>query len=209
MSKHKEIRVLALDSTELRVERDEGEPSTITGYAAVFDRESENLGGFKEIIRPGAFRKVLETCDCRALFNHDPNFVLGRSTSGTLSLEENRKGLKFSVFPPDNQTIRDLVVSPIQRGDITGCSFAFTVAKDGDSWSEKKGLAFREIHEISGLYDVSPVTYPAYPSTDVTVRSAQDVYDAYAAKLAQDRKERQRALSGIRKRRVRLRSMTV
>lgn len=162
-----EKRYLA-DSTEFRVEG-EGDNKKVTGYAAVYNRKSENLGGFVEIIRPGAFRKAIDG-DVRALFNHDANYVLGRTTNGTLTLEENQTGLKFTAEPPNTQWARDLVTS-IERGDINQCSFSFRVAKDGDKWTEQKDLALREIHEFEYIGDVGPVTYPAYPQTSVQARS--------------------------------------
>lgn len=178
-----ETRVLTIEATEMRVEGGGDTPKKIVGYAAVFNRKSENLGGFVEIIRPGAFRKALESSDVRALFNHDPNFVLGRKASGTLTLEENQKGLRYEVTPPDTQIIRDLVISPIERGDVSGCSFSFNVAKDGDKWTEQNDMYLREISEISALGDVGPVTFPAYPSTTVNMRSTKDVYESNVAAL--------------------------
>lgn len=169
-----EYRMLQL--TELRVEGNAEEPK-IVGYAAVFDQWSEDLGGFREIIRAGAFTKTLKDgADVRALFNHDPNFVLGRSKSGTLDVSEDKKGLAIKIDPPTTQLIRDLVIAPIQRGDINQMSFAFRTVKD--SWQRPdpangRPLAERELLEVK-LYDVSPVTYPAYPQTSVAVRELVD-----------------------------------
>ncbi|PHM51669.1 peptidase [Xenorhabdus stockiae] len=82
------------------------------------------------------------------------------------------RGLQYSIQAPDNQTIRDLVLAPLQRGDITQSSFAFRVARDGEHWYEDdEGIVIREIHRFSRLYDVSPVTYPAYQEADSAVRS--------------------------------------
>ncbi len=149
---------------------DSGSP-TITGYGAIFNTRSENLGGFREIIAPGAFDSVLGD-DVRGLFNHDPNFVLGRSTSGTLTLSVDEKGLKYDINAPDTQTIRDLVIDPMKRGDITQSSFAFRVARDGDEWEQdEEGLIIRTITKISRLFDVSPVTYPAYEDAVSATRS--------------------------------------
>ena len=195
-----ELRILDLEATELRVES-ENEQRKITGYAAVYNRKSENLGGFVEIIRSGAFRKIVELADVRALFNHDPNFVLGRTTSGTLKLEENQKGLKFEVTPPDTQIIRDLVLAPIERGDVSGCSFSFGVAKDGEKWSEQGDMYLREITEISALGDVGPVTFPAYPSTSVNVRSTKEVLDSHVFALRAHEQELEIAKSRARRKR--------
>lgn len=162
-----ELEKRYFQEAEMRVEGES--EKKITGYAAVFNRQSENLGGFTEIIRPGAFRKALDS-DVRALFNHDSNYVLGRTTNGTLELEENQTGLKFTATPPDTQWARDLIKS-IERGDINQCSFSFSVGKDGEKWTEKKDLALREILEVNYVGDVGPVTFPAYPQTSVQARS--------------------------------------
>lgn len=101
------------------------QPTRIIGYGSVFNSRSEPLWGFREIIKPGAFDDVLGD-DIRGLFNHDPNFILGRSASGTLSVSVDDKGLRYDIAAPDTQTIRDLVLAPMMRGDITQSSFALT-----------------------------------------------------------------------------------
>jgi len=151
---------------EFRVEGDE-QPK-IRGYAAVFNKMSDVLGGFREKIAPGAFKKTLKEADVRALFNHDPNFVLGRTSSGTLALREDDKGLFMEIDPPDTAPARDLMTL-IERGDVDQASFAFRVVKD--TWEhEESQTPTRTLNEVV-LYDVSPVTYPAYPQTSVDVRS--------------------------------------
>ncbi|EKN4012909.1 HK97 family phage prohead protease, partial [Yersinia enterocolitica] len=137
----------------------------------VFNTRSEPLWGFREIIKPGAFDDVLGN-DVRGLFNHDPNFILGRSSANTLTLSVDERGLQYNIVAPDTQTIRDLVIAPMLRGDITQSSFAFSVARDGESWYEdEEGIVIREISKFSRLYDVSPVTYAAYQDADSGVRS--------------------------------------
>ncbi|BEM14792.1 TPA: HK97 family phage prohead protease [Serratia marcescens] len=156
---------------EVRAEQQEDQPTRIIGYGSVFNIRSEPLWGFREIIKPGAFDDVLND-DVRGLFNHDPNFILGRSTSGTLKVSVDERGLQYDIEAPDTQTIRDLVLAPMKRGDINQSSFAFRVARDGDRWYEdEEGVVIREIHKFSRLYDVSPVTYPAYQAADSAVRS--------------------------------------
>lgn len=150
---------------ELRAEMD-GDKPKIRGYAAVFGSWSENLGGFREIIRPGAFAKTIREADVRALYNHDANLVLGRTKSGTLRLIEDEVGLRIEVDPPDTQYARDLMTS-IGRGDVDQMSFGFRVIKD--EWRTDLKPAERELIEVA-LYDVSPVTFPAYPATSVNVR---------------------------------------
>ena len=134
----------------------------VTGHAAVFGQLSEDLGGFKEKINVGAFDGVLKN-DVRAFFNHDPNFLLARTTSGTLKLAVDKMGLSYSFEVPDTTAGRDLVIS-MERGDITQSSFAFMVEKD--SWSEQDGQEIRTIEKVGRLFDVSPVSIPAYPQAN-------------------------------------------
>jgi uncharacterized protein len=162
--------------TEFRAVKVDGQPTKLEGYAAVFNKQSENLGGFREIIKPGAFKRTLrEGADVRALFNHDPNFVLGRTKdggkTGTLSLSEDDTGLKFSIDMPDTQTARDLMTS-VDRGDIDQCSFGFVVKEQNWKAADPKNDV-EEIREIldCDLFDTSVVTYPAYTQTSVEARS--------------------------------------
>lgn len=162
--KDKEQR--SFKATELRVEGDQ--IPTIKGYPAVFNVMSENLGYFREIVRPGAFKKTInDGADIRALFNHSPNFVIGRTRSNTLKLNEDGKGLAFESTPPDTTWARDLTTS-IKRGDINQMSFAFETVKD--RWGTENGERMRELLEVR-LFDVSVVTYPAYPQTSASARS--------------------------------------
>lgn len=149
----------------------------IEGHAAVFNHWSEELGGifpFKEKVVQGAFSDSIQTDDIRALFNHDPNYVLGRNKAGTLELKETQKGLLVRITSPDTQWERDLTVS-IERGDISQMSFVFLVLED--RWGHEDGMDVRELHKVK-LFDVSPVTFPAYTQTSVGVRSDDDVYEA-------------------------------
>ena len=147
---------------ETRTEKREDGSTTITGHAAVFNQLSSDLGGFREVIAPNAFENVLND-DVRALVNHDPNLLLARTTSGTLNLEQTDEGLQYSFDVPDTTYGRDLIVS-MQRKDITQSSFAFTIEED--SWETTADGEITTINKVKNLYDVSPVTYPAYPSAD-------------------------------------------
>lgn len=145
------------------------EERKLVGHAAVFNERTDIGGYFQEMIEPGAFKSSIKKDDVRALFNHDPNFVLGRSTAGTLKMSEDEVGLRVQIDPPDTQFARDLAVS-IERGDINQMSFAFQVLEEEWIRGEKKEPDIRTIKKVK-LYDVSPVTFPAYEGTDIAVRS--------------------------------------
>jgi HK97 family phage prohead protease len=157
-----------LPATELRTSEDSG-VRHIIGYAAVFNSLSEDLGGFREKIAPGCFGRAIKDCDVRALWNHNSDCVLGRNKSGTLALSEDAHGLKIDCTPPDAQWARDLMTS-IDRGDIDQMSFGFSTITD--SWGMEEGQDVRTLVDVD-LYDVSPVTFPAYPDTQVAVRSKE------------------------------------
>lgn len=162
----------------------ESSASRIIGYGAVFNQRSENLGGFREIIMPNAFDDVLDQ-DIRGLFNHDSNYVLGRTGAGTMALTVDETGLQYDITAPDTQTIRDLVLTPMQRGDINQSSFTFVVARDGDKWYEDdEGVVVREIHSVQRIFDVGPVSIPAYPDTTAASRSLQQFKESGQLQLA-------------------------
>lgn len=145
----------------------------IAGYAAVFNVLSDDLGWFQEKVMPGAFSRCLGTNpDVRCLFNHDSNIVLGRTKAGTLRLSEDSKGLKFDCDMPDTQMGQD-VLRMIKRGDVDQCSFGFMV--NAQNWREEKDdkgdmQLTRELTDLE-LFDVSPVTFAAYPQTSVAARA--------------------------------------
>lgn len=151
------------------IQRDASESRKMVGHAAVFGEPADIGGMFREQIAAGAFGSTIQQDDIRALFNHDPNHVLGRTTAGTLTLTEDAVGLKTVIDPPDTQVARDLAIS-IERGDISQMSFAFTVLEDEWIRGEGKTLDLRTIKKVQ-LYDVSPVTFPAYEGTDIALRS--------------------------------------
>jgi HK97 family phage prohead protease len=162
MENNTEKRFYDITVEQREVAETEDVTTTIVGHAAVFDKLSENLGGFQERINKNAFDDVLDN-DVRAFFNHDPNHLLARSTSGTLRLSTDNEGLKYEFDVPDTTTGRDLLVS-MKRGDITQSSFAFTV--EDDSWEVENGMDVRTINKVKRLYDVSPVSIPAYPDAN-------------------------------------------
>lgn len=161
---------------ELRAERAAGEPVRLKGHAAVFNALSQDLGGFREMIAPGAFTPSVHEDDVRALFNHNPDHVLGRTIPKTLRLAEDDRGLAIEVDLPDTQLARDLAIS-IERGDVSQMSFAFRVKPGGQEWADTDQGFVRTLKAVR-LYDVSPVTYPAYLQTDVALRSLSEfTYD--------------------------------
>ena len=163
-------------TTELRAGG--GELPTLEGYAAVFDAPSEPIGGmFVEYVERGAFTRTLaEGADVRALVDHDPSKILGRSTSGTLRLREDEYGLLAAISPPDTSVGRDIFES-VRRGDVSQMSFAFSVVEQ--SWQEaaEGELPKRSLQAVD-LYDVSVVTYPAYRDTEITARTMAAYNDA-------------------------------
>lgn len=172
--------------TDFRVEKREDKPPKIIGHAAMFNTLSEEIYGFREKIAHGAFKKTIKDDDVRALFNHDPNIVLGRNGPGTLTLSEDNKGLVIEIDPPDTQQARDLMVS-IERGDISQMSFAFRAVEEEWKFNEGKDPDIRTLKEVR-LFDVSPVTFPAYTQTDVGVRALCDIASE-ARKIQEDKEE--------------------
>lgn len=167
-----ESRTFQMGDIEVREEEDG--PPVIRGHAAVFNIRSVFLYGFREIIEPGAFAETLKQNDVRKLWQHDPARVLGRVKSGTLRLWEDDRGLAFENNPPDTQDGRD-AVTLIGRGDVDQMSFGFNVPPGGDTWSEDEdGVPLRRVR-TANLFEISPVTWPAYPDTGVSVvRSAPE-----------------------------------
>lgn len=155
---------------EIRAKQDGtgGTKYVIEGHGAVFNRLSQNLGGFVEQVDPGAFKRTLgDNPDTRGLINHDPSLLLGRTRSGTLRLSVDSVGLPYEIDSPDTQYARDLIVS-MERGDIDQSSFAFYVMPNGDEWDQtEQGMPLRTLTALSiHNGDVSPVTYPAYEDAD-------------------------------------------
>jgi HK97 family phage prohead protease len=168
-----EYRVM---KTELRAAKDD--KPQIEGYAAVFNVETD-LGYVRESIAPGAFKRaIVEKQDVRCLFNHQPDHVLGRTKSGTLALDEDNTGLHFTCDLPDTQMGRD-VRAMILRGDVDQCSFGFIVRDEEITYGDDQ--AVRVIRDAD-LFDVSPVTYPAYETTSCEARSATEVREALKSK---------------------------
>lgn len=141
--------------------------TTVTGYAAVFGDTADIGGYFREVIARGAFTNTLRSADVRAYFDHDRGRVLGRSSAGTLRLREDQKGLAIEIDLPDTSDGRD-VKTLIERGDVSGMSFGFSVLKQ--EWDETVDPPTRTILEVD-LREVSIVSEPAYDGTSIALRS--------------------------------------
>lgn len=181
--------------------RKDGTPS-VTGYAAMYNAETVIAGLWRERIAPGAFETALSgEDDVRALFNHDPNLVLGRTKSGTLTLADDSKGLRYDIALNQDDPQAMSVRAMIKRGDVSGSSFGFMILDD--EWDEsevKRGkLPLLTIRKVE-LFDVSPVTFPAYPQTSVKARAKGE---AAAAEIQRFR-ERHAAISHRETLRLRL-----
>lgn len=145
---------------------------TAFGYAARFDSRSQNLGGFVERIAPGAFKQTLQEADVRGLFNHDPNYVLGRNRAGTLRMHEDDVGLAYEIDLPNTSAGRD-VAELLRRGDVSGSSFGFRMIDE--EWGETdSGFPERTV-KVAALRDVGPVTFPAYTAAESALRSLAEV----------------------------------
>lgn len=146
------------------------------GYAAVWDSPTtiqERGRTFTEVVKRGAFTRALRnTPDVLCCFNHDTNQLLGRTSSGTMSLKEDDQGLFFEVLLPDTDTGNE-VKELARRGDLCGASFAFTVPKGGDKWTDST----RELVDVD-LFECGPVVTPAYGTTNVGLRSRRNLYVA-------------------------------
>ena len=142
----------------------------VCGRAVVFNSLSEDLGGYREMFKPGALDKTLKERNVKALWNHDSNYVLGSIKSGTLSVTQDDDGLAICATPPDTQWARDFIAS-IERGDVDGMSFAFRAINTEwlDQEIDGKTIWVRVVTEAE-LYEVSPVAFPAYPETSLSLR---------------------------------------
>jgi HK97 family phage prohead protease len=157
----------------------EGMPKVIGGIAAVINSVTD-LGYFEEVIEAGAFDYALgKEYDIRCLFNHEAELILGRTKAGTCNVFVNADGnLEYTWVPDYENPTHMSVVRSIMRGDITQSSFAFTIKEQKWSESEKYGsMGKRTITIIEDLYDVSPVTYPAYQDTEADARSVVALRD--------------------------------
>lgn len=156
----------------------------LEGYAAVFNSPSQDLGGFTESVRPGAFKRSLASpAGILALYDHDTRSILGRVGAGTLRLAEDSKGLHFDLDLPDTSIGSDLGVL-VNRGDVSGASFSFTTPKGGDYWSRSAtGAPHRELIDVN-LHEITVTALPAYLDTEVAKRHLPIFHSAPRLRLA-------------------------
>lgn len=160
---------------EVRAAGDEGE-RRIAGLGIPYGVWSVDLGGWREMIVPGAFRSSIEVEDLRVLHNHDSNYVLGRKSAGTAHFIDNSRGVEYEVTPPDTAWARDVMVS-IERRDITGNSFGFLVrSREDQEWEERDGIMWRRVLRGTVL-EMGPQPFPAYEQSEVEARSLRSVLE--------------------------------
>jgi uncharacterized protein len=168
---------------ELRASKSGSGPGLMYGFAAKYDKLSQDLGGFIEKLAPGCFDGVMQG-DTRCLRNHADDNLLGRTTSGTLVLSLKPEGLWYECDLPDTSCGRD-TAELIRRRDMSGSSFQFNLAMDGQEWDWDGPKPLRTITRVGLLYDVAPVTNPAYEDTEVDMRSFQHALEARNAMQAE------------------------
>lgn len=173
----KELRYFV---AEIRAEG--GEERRVSGYAAVFNKLSEVLYNFREKIAPGAFKRSLKENDILALWSHNPDIPIGRTSSNTLSLSEDDTGLRFSLDLPDSPWGHSAYTA-ISRGDVKGVSFGFMVREDEWKRGEEGKPHIRTLKDVD-LIEISPTAFPAYPQTSVSARDLQSVVEEQEARWA-------------------------
>jgi HK97 family phage prohead protease len=161
-----------IKATEIRMSTGADGSQVLTGYAVRFNSPSIDLGGFTEICSPGMFTRTLrESPDVCMLRDHVSSQLLGRTTSGTLTLTQDSKGLAFSVTMPKTAIAEDTVEN-VRNGNLSSCSFGFNVPSGGDKWTTAAdGAALRTLLDVN-LAEVSITSFAAYPATSVSLRSA-------------------------------------
>ena len=182
MSNQQEFRtadINAVDDEEMKIQ----------GYALRFNEESNLLGEFVEVISPEALEEA-DMSDVRMLINHDQNYVIGRTTAGTLDLEVTEEGLYFRCTLPPTSYARDIYEN-IKLGNVSQCSFGMVVGSDGDSFERRDdGIFKRTINKIQSIFDCSVVSFPAYNSSSVepALRSIEHIKQEETNKIEEQRK---------------------
>lgn len=189
-----EIRPWATARAELRAAEDGRR--RIVQRAVPYGELSVDLGGWREVIVAGAF--ATDGQDIRALWQHNSDQVLGRTVAGTLALSQNETGIYSEIDPPDTTWARDALVS-IERGDVDGSSFGFYV--DEDEWILTESEIIRRVMRGT-LLEVSPVTFPAYPTTSTQVRDRAAAMRAQIQPPTNDQADQARARRAARQRKL-------
>lgn len=170
------LEVREVPGLEVRADGDDGAP-VLLGRGIPYGEWSSDLGGFRERFAPSAMRVSVAEDDVRALYNHNPDLVLGRKSRGTLRLEEREDGVHYEVDVNPDDVDAMSAVARVRRGDVDGNSFGFFVEREDDQeWEERDGTLWRTVHRAR-LRELGPQTFPAYPVTDVSVRSTRAVLE--------------------------------
>ena len=186
-----------------KIEKRKDGKEVVVGHASIYDSRSENLGGFYEYIAKGAFTdELIVKSDVRALINHNPDKVLARSTSGTLKLQADSKGLRYEFPIPETSYGKDLAIN-LKNGNITQSSFAFTVKED-DWTTDDDGNDIRTINTIDRLFDISAVTYPAYSESSSDLVVAQRGLTIYKEKKEIQKEENDLVMRSLAKLKIEL-----
>lgn len=188
--KNKEKRFYEVEEIEIRSSDENEDDRFVQGIGIVYDREVEIWPGFREKIRPGAFEKSIRNQpEIKSFFNHNPNYVLSTTRSKpALILEDSKKGLRFKSPIPPTTYGNDLRVN-LERKNVRGASFTFTVAPDGEILTrDEKGVLHREI--VKGeIYEIGPVTNPAYTRTTASLRSEEESFNECMKRYKETRTE--------------------
>lgn len=169
------MEIRANKCPEARARVINAESRTIRGYGIVFNKESVDLraGGriFREVIKPEAVRGV-DFSNLLSMHNHRSERLLGNTAAGTMRTGVDNVGVWYEVDLPNAPTGHDVLES-VSRGDTQGSSFQFDIKGDGEKWSMRDGKAFREVTQFNGVYEMGPVSEPAYPDTSISARSLE------------------------------------
>ena len=185
-----EVEIRQFTGIELRKD-EKTNAITLRGYAAVFNSESQDFGGWREVIEPGAFKADLDLKkDVRAMIGHDSGRIIGRSKSNTLRMSEDERGLAVEINLPDTTDARDLAAN-ISAGNIDGMSFGFRTRSA--IWEEGEEYDIRHLNDVE-LLEVSVVAFPAYPATSIGVRSHTDFLNTKGKNCRTDEPLRRRLL---------------
>lgn len=197
VKRQKEFRAQGSNGLEFRTvevkirqdNKEDGAPRGVAGLGLVYNRETELWPGYRETIRKDAFKESLERDRDRPVksyFNHNPNFVLATTESNPpLTVMNTDEGVFYNAEIPDTSYGRDLVEN-LKRKNVQGSSFAFAVDKDR-TWEDEEGVFHREI--IKGeIYELGPVTDPAYIQAPASLRSAGEVYEEIVEKIKTEKK---------------------